>query len=92
MVSLKKDELIDCFLSDNDKKTKVYYLERIGYQSIQGYYPLVKVPKYNWYHCLMINEALLETLKVVGAQKHLRYIQSERQQVYEVKDMQPSKK
>lgn len=88
---MNENELTNYFISDKDSKTRIHYLEREGHQAIRGYYPLVKSPKYNWYHCLMINEALLETLEVVGDQKHLRYIQSERRQVYEVKDMQPSK-
>src|SRR5699024_8185030 len=42
-----KKELISSFTSSDDNKTNVYYLTYLGYSSIQGYYPLPKVPEYN---------------------------------------------
>ncbi|HIB1918099.1 TPA: replication-relaxation family protein [Enterococcus faecium] len=81
-----EQELISFFYSSKDSKTKIYYLDRLGYYSIQGYYPLPKVPEYNWYHSLMINDTMLSVLQVVNEHKNLRYMQSERRQVYEIKD------
>ncbi|EOD7437819.1 ArsR family transcriptional regulator [Enterococcus faecium] len=90
--SLEEDSLmIASFLSSKDSKTRVYYLTYLGYSSIQGYYPLPKVPEYNWYHSLSINDAMLQTIEIVKDQENLRYIQSERRQVYEIKDTEKNK-
>lgn len=86
-----KKEVISSFTSSDDNKTNVYYLTYLGYSSIQGYYPLPKVPEYNWYHSLSINDALLQTIEIVKDQENLRYIQSERRQVYEIKDTEKNK-
>lgn len=83
---LKKHQLIDQIKSNQDNKTHCYYLTKEGHHYMGGCYSFPKVPEYNLNHHLMVTDSLAETLHILHTNPHLRVIQSERRQVYEMKD------
>lgn len=89
---LKDKELIDFMTDDKLGNAHYYFMTRDGHNSIGGYYPYPKVPQYNLFHHLMVTNALINVLTLFNEHPHLLYVQSERRQVFEVKDCDPSKK
>jgi hypothetical protein len=83
---LTKHELVGRIRSDVDRKTYCYYLTKVGHNNIGGMYSFPKVPEYNLNHHLMVTNALIDTLYIVKTNPHLRVIQTERRQAYEIKD------
>lgn len=69
-----------------------FYLTKEGHLSIGGYYSLPKVPEYNLAHHLEINDYLITTIELVEDHPHLKFIISERRQVFETKDFQENSK
>lgn len=69
-----------------------YYLTKEGHLSIGGYYSLPKVPEYNLAHHLEINDYLITTIELLENHPHLKFIISERRQVFETKDFQENSK
>lgn len=69
-----------------------YYLTKEGHLSIGGLYSLPKVPEYNLQHHLEINDYLLDTIDLLGDHPNLKFMMSERRQVYETKDFQENSK
>jgi len=67
-------------------KEVFYYLSKRGYQSMGGYYSLPKVPEYNLAHHVEVNNHLIQVIQLVKDHPHLKYIQTERRKVYEIKD------
>lgn len=84
---LENAELISS-ITDRMKQgnPKYYYLTKVGHDSIGGYYTLPKVPEYNLYHHLQINDYLITMLKLCDGHTNLNAVISERRQVYETKD------
>lgn len=87
------------YLSDNNlvgkyKQGRVvcYYLTKEGHLSIGGLYTFPKVPEYNLNHHLQINDFLITTIDLLQDHPHLKFIMSERRQVYETKDFQENSK
>lgn len=81
---LKEEKLIQ---SIKEGRLTVYFLTQEGHNRIGGYYTLPKVPEYNLNHHLQINDYLITMLRLGGNHPHLKWVQSERRQVYETKDM-----
>ncbi|MET1995597.1 ArsR family transcriptional regulator [Enterococcus faecium] len=73
-------------------KQVCYYLSKKGHDSIGGHYTLPKVPEYNLNHHLAINDYLIKTLKVVYKHPNLKFVLSERRQVFETKDLAKNNK
>lgn len=86
LTELRRNELIGRIKSETDRKTFCYYLTKNGHNNIGGMYSFPKVPEYNLNHHLMVTNALIDTFKIVGQQPHLKVVQTERRQAYEIKD------
>lgn len=80
----KKSQLID---NIRDSKGAYYFLTQAGHSSIGGYYTLPKVPEYNLQHHLQINDYLIKMLKLAGGHPNLKWVLTERRQVFETKDL-----
>lgn len=89
---LKEQGLIEFIVDDKLGNAHYYFLTREGHNSIGGYYPYPKVPEYNLFHHLMVTNSLIDVLTMFNTHPHLLYVQSERRQVFEVKDFDPSRK
>lgn len=76
-------------LVENIKKSNhaYYFLTQAGHSSIGGYYTLPKVPEYNLQHHLQINDYLIKMLKLAGDHPNLKWVLTERRQVFETKDL-----
>ena len=81
---LKDKELITCLKKGNNA---YYFLTQAGHSSIGGYYTLPKVPEYNLQHHLQINDYLIKMLKLAGGHPNLKWVLTERRQVFETKDL-----
>jgi predicted transcriptional regulator len=81
---LKDNNLIDKIKKGNQA---CYFLTKEGHQSIGGYYTLPKVPEYNLQHHLQINDYLIKMLELTKDRKNLKFVLSERRQVFETKDL-----
>lgn len=86
LMSLLTHELVSRIKYDKDNKTHCYYLTKEGHHYMGGCYSFPKVPEYNLNHHLMVTDSLIETLDALHTNPHLRVIQSERRQAYEIKD------
>lgn len=86
---LSKNNLIGKYRNGN---MVCYYLTKEGHLSIGGLYTFPKVPEYNLDHHLQINDYLITTIKLLEDHPHLKFIMSERRQVYETKDFQENSK
>lgn len=86
--NLKKQQLID---NIRDAEGAYYFMTQTGHSSIGGYYTLPKVPSHNLKHHLQINEYLIKMLKLAGSHPNLKFIITERRQVYETKDLVSSR-
>lgn len=73
-------------------KQVCYYLTKNGHDSIGGYCTLPKVPEYNLNHHLAINDYLIKTLNLVHNHPNLKFVLSERRQVFETKDLAKNNK
>lgn len=80
-------------ITDKSKRgfPKYYYLTLEGHQSIGGFLTLPKVPQYNLYHHLQINDYLILILKMLNGHPHFVGIISERRKIFETKDGQVKK-
>lgn len=87
--SLSDQELISKY---KNGRQPCYYLTKEGHLSIGGLYSLPKVPEYNLQHHLEINDYLLDTIDLIGEHPNLKFMMSERRQVYETKDFQENSK
>lgn len=74
------------------RKTTAYFLTKEGHHSIGGYYTIPKVPEYNLAHHLEINDYLITVIDFVKDMPQLKYIQTERRKVYEIKDFKANSK
>ncbi|OTO02248.1 replication-relaxation family protein [Enterococcus sp. 5B3_DIV0040] len=83
LASLKKKQLID---NIRNSEGAYYFLTQEGYNYVGGYYSLPKVPEYNLNHHLQVNDYLIKMLEMTGTHPHLKFVLSERRQVYETKD------
>lgn len=86
LIRLRRNELVDKFVLDVDKKTFVYHLTKQGHNNIGGYYSFPKVPEYNLNHHLKVTDSLIDTFSLLGNHKNLSVVQSERRLAYERKD------
>lgn len=86
---LFRETLIDKY---RNGKQVCYYLTKEGHLSIGGLYTFPKVPEYNLNHHLQINDYLITTIELLQNHPHLKFIMSERRQVYETKDFQENSK
>lgn len=86
---LFRQEMIDKLYNG---KQVCYYLTKNGHDSIGGYYTLPKVPNYNLNHHLTINDYLIKTLNLVYNHPNLKFVLSERRQVFETKDLAKNNK
>lgn len=92
LIDLKENGLIDS-ITDSSKQgnPKYYFLTQLGHQSIGGFLTLPKVPEYNLYHHLQINDYLILILKMLNGHPHFVGIITERRKVFETKDGQLKK-
>lgn len=93
-MNLHLKKLFDLGLIEKFKQgvSVCFYLTKEGHDSIGGYYTLPKVPEYNLTHHLAINDYLINTLKVGHKHPNLKFILSERRQVFETKDLAKNNK
>lgn len=92
LTNLKEQELIDYIVDGVDKKTRCYFLTKKGHNTIGGFYSFPKVPEYNLKHHLMVTSAMIDTFHTIGHHPSLSIVQSERRQVFEIKDDNKAKK
>lgn len=81
---LKTNNLVDKIRKGNQA---CYFLTKEGHQSIGGYYTLPKVPEYNLQHHLQVNDYLIKMLELTKDRKNLKFVLTERRQVFETKDL-----
>lgn len=92
LIQLEKSGLIESILDHSKSgQPKYYYLSVLGHQSIGGFLTLPKVPEYNLYHHLQINDYLISILKMLNGHPHFVGIITERRKVFETKDGQQKK-
>lgn len=93
-MNLHLKKLFDSGLIEKFKQgvSVCFYLTKEGHDSIGGYYTLPKVPEYNLNHHLAINDYLIKTLKLVHNHPNLKFVLSERRQVFETKDLAKNNK